>query len=80
MNKNLAIGARFSVGLEKCNRSDSVGIADMVVVISGVLGFSAMVAGVLVADATFPSGRDESIAIVMSAAMNEVFRVGLCGE
>jgi hypothetical protein len=84
VNKNFAIGARFGVGLEKCNRSDSVGIADMVGVISSVLGFSAMGAGVLVAHATFPSGRDESIAIGMSAAMNERFskndRVGLCGQ
>jgi hypothetical protein len=84
VNKNLAIGARFGVGLEKCNRSDSVGIADMVRVISGGLEFPAMGAGVLVADATFPSGRDESIAIGISAAMNERFskndRVRLCGQ
>jgi hypothetical protein len=56
----------------------------MVVVISGGLKFPAMRAGVLVADATFPSGRDESIAIGISAAMNERFsendRVRLCGQ
>ena len=56
----------------------------MVVVISGGFKFPAMVAGVLVADATFPSGRDEAIAIGISAAMNERFskndRVRLCGQ
>jgi hypothetical protein len=73
VNKNFAIGARFGVGLEKCNRSDSVGIADMDLVISVVLEFPAMRACELVAYATFPSGRDEAIAIGISAAMNERF-------
>ena len=84
VNKNFAIRARFSVGLKKCDRSDSVRIADMVVVISGVFEFPAIGAGVLVADATFPSGRDEAIAIGISAAMNEGFSgrgmFRLCGQ
>jgi hypothetical protein len=84
VNKNFAIRAWFSVSLEKCDRSDSVRIADMVVVISVVLEFPAMRACELVAYATFPSGRDEAIAIGISAAMNERFskneRVRLCGQ
>ena len=84
VNKNFAIRARFSVSLEKCNRSDSVRIADMVVVISRGLEFPAIGAGVLVADATFPGGRDEAIAIGISTAMNERFsmndRIRLCGQ
>jgi len=86
VNKNFAIRARFSVGFEKCDRSDSVRIADMVRVVSCGLEFSAIVAGVLVADATLPSGRDEAIAIGISAAMNECFSgrvrvmLRLCGQ
>jgi hypothetical protein len=72
VNKHLAIGARFGIGFEKGNRSDGVRVADMVVIIAMVLEFSAVRACVLVTSGAFPSGRHESIAVGVGAAMNEL--------
>jgi hypothetical protein len=66
---NLAIGAGFSVVLQKSYGSDGVGVAKVCV----VLEFPAMGAGVLVAGGALPSGRDEAVACGISAAVNELF-------
>ena len=69
VNGNLAIGAGFSVVLQKSYGSDGVGVAKVCV----VLEFPAMGAGVLVAGGALPSGRDEAVAGGISAAVNELF-------
>ena len=66
---NLAIGAGFSVVLQKSYGSDGVGVAKVCV----VLEFPAMCAGVLVACGALPGGRDEAVAVGISAAVNELF-------
>ena len=71
MNRNLAIRAWFSVGFEKGDGSDRIRIADMVGILAIGLEFPAIRAGVLVADAALPCGRDEAIAVGISAAVNE---------
>ena len=73
VNGNLAIWTRLGVGLEKSDRSDGVGVANVSGVIVCVLGFPAMGAGVLVAGGALPSGRDEAVAVVMSASVDEMF-------
>ncbi len=75
VNKNLAIRARFGVGLQKSYGRDGIRIAHMVRIIAISLDFPAMRASVLVTGGTLPSGRDESVAVVMSAAMNEFVAV-----
>jgi hypothetical protein len=42
VNKNLAIGARFGVIFEKSDRSDGVGVANMIVIITCGLEFAAV--------------------------------------
>ncbi len=73
VNGNLAIWAWFGVVLQESDRSDGVGVANVSGVIVCVLGFPAMCAGVLVAGGALPSGRDEAVAVVMSASVNEMF-------
>ena len=63
MNRNLAVGAWFGVSLKKCNRSDRVRVADMISVVAVVLEFPAIGAGVFLADAALPSGRDKAVAV-----------------
>ena len=71
VNGNLAIGAWFSVVLQKSDGSDRVGVANVRGVIAFGLEFPAMGAGVLVAGGALPSGRDEAVAGGISAAVNE---------
>jgi hypothetical protein len=75
VNKNLAIRARFGVGLQKSDGRDGIRIAHMEWIIAISLDFPAMRASVLVTGGTLPSGRDESVAVVMSTAMNEFVAV-----
>jgi hypothetical protein len=75
VNENLAIRARFSVGLQKSDRCDSVGVADMERIVAIGLEFPAMRASVLVTGCTLPSGRDEPVAFGISTAMNELMVV-----
>ena len=70
---NLAIGAGFSVVLQKSDGSDGVGVANVRGVIVCSLEFPAMGAGVLVAGGALPGGRDEAVAGGISAAVNELF-------
>jgi hypothetical protein len=79
VNQNLAIGAMFGVNFEKCNRCDSVGIADMVGIIARSLEFPALGAGVFVTGGAFPSGRYEPIAVGISTAMDELIS-GIVGR
>lgn len=72
VNENLAIRARFCVVLQKSDRSEGIRIAHMVRIVACRLGFPAMRASVVVTCCTLPRGRDESIAVGMSAAMNEL--------
>ena len=72
VNENLAIGAWFSIGLQKSDGSDGIRVAHMVWIVAFRLGFPAMRASELVTGGTLPSGRDESVAVVMSTAMNEL--------
>ena len=72
VNENLAIGAWFSIGLQKSDGSDGIRVAHMVWIVAFGLGFPAMRASELVTGGTLPSGRDESVAVVMSTAMNEL--------
>jgi hypothetical protein len=72
VNENFAIGARFSINFEKGNGSDSVGIANMIGIIPICFEFPAIVASVFFADAALPSGRDEAVAVGISAAMDEL--------
>jgi hypothetical protein len=72
VDRNFAIWAWFSVVLEEKNGSDSVGIANMRVIIAISLEFPAMRTSVFMACATFPSGRDEAVAVGISTAMNEL--------
>ena len=72
MNGNLAIGAGFSVVLQKSDGSDGVGVAKVRGVIVCSLEFPAMGAGVLVAGGALPGGRDEAVAVGISAAVNEL--------
>ena len=69
---NLAIGAGFGVVLQESDRCDGVGVANVSGVIVSGLEFPAMRAGVLVAGAALPGGRDEAIAGGISAAVNEL--------
>ena len=73
VNGNFAIGAGFSVVLQKSDGSDGVGVANVSGVIVSGLEFPAMRAGVLVAGGALPSGRDEAVACGISAAVNELF-------
>jgi len=75
VNENLAIRARFGVGLQKSDGRDGIRIAHMEWIVAISLDFPAMRASVLVTSGTLPSGRDESVAVVMSAAMNEFVSV-----
>ena len=75
VNGNLAIRAWFGVVFQKIDGSDGVGVANVRVVIAFGLEFPAMCAGVLVACCTLPSGRDESVAFGISAAVNELLGV-----
>ena len=72
VNKNLAIGARFCVIFEKSDRSDGVGVANMVGIITCSLEFTAVCTGVFFTSGTFPGGRHEAIAIGISTAMDEL--------
>lgn len=72
VNENLAIRAWFCVVLQKSDRSDGIRVAHMVWIVAFGLGFPAMRASELVTGGTLPSGRDESVAVVMSTAMNEM--------
>lgn len=72
VHENLAIGAWFSIGLQKSDGSDGIRVAHMVWIVAFRLGFPAMRASELVTGGTLPSGRDESVAVVMSTAMNEL--------
>ena len=75
VNKNLAIGAWFSVLLQERNRRKRVGIANMCVIIPGGLEFPAMCTGVLVASGTLPSGRHKAITVGISTAMYELLNI-----
>ena len=75
VNGNPAIWARFCIIFEKGDGSDGVGIANMVGIIAIGLEFPAVGTCVLVADATLPSGRDEAVAVGISAAVNELVSV-----
>ena len=77
VNENFAIRARFSIIFEKCNGSDSVGIANMIGIIASGFEFPAIVAGVFLADAALPSGRDEAVAVGIGAAMDELIGVAI---
>ena len=68
VNKNLAIGTRLGVLLQQGNRSDSVGIANMVI----ILEFPAMSTRMFVASSTLPSGRHKAIAFGISTPMDEL--------
>jgi hypothetical protein len=72
VNGNLAVWAWFCIIFEKGNRSDGVRIANMVGIIAIGLELPAIGAGVFVADAALPRGRDEAVAIGISAAVNEL--------
>ena len=74
VNGNLAIWARFGRRFEKRYRSDGVGIAK----VKSGLWFPAMREGVFLACSALPSGRDEAVAVGMSAAMNELI-IGCIG-
>lgn len=71
VHENLAIGAWFSIGLQKSDGSDGVRVAHMVRIVAFGLEFPAMRASELVTGGTLPSGRDEAVAARMSTAMNE---------
>jgi len=72
VNGNLAIRAWFSVVLQHGDRGDGVWVANVRVVIAFGLEFPAMCAGVLVAGGALPGGRDEAVAVGISAAVNEL--------
>lgn len=72
VNGNLAIWARFGRGFEKRDRSECVGVAKVKRIVVSGLWFPAMSAGVFLACSALPSGRDEAVAVGMSAAMNEL--------
>lgn len=81
--KNLATGAWLRGCFEKRNRSDSIRIAKVFGIITMILGFPALRTRVFVACSTFPSGRDEAVAVRMSAAVNELVPrrcIGRCGS
>lgn len=71
VHENLAIRAWFSVGLQKSDRGDRVGVAHMVRIVAIGLEFPAMGTSVLVTGGTLPGGRDEAVAFGISTAMNE---------
>ena len=79
VNGNLAIWAGFGVVFEKGDGSDRVRIADMVGIIAIGLEFPAVGTCVLVADAALPRGRDEAVAVRISAAVNELIS-GIVGS
>ena len=72
VNRNFAIWAWFCVVLKEKDGSDSVGIADMERIIAISLEFPAMSTSVFLTCATFPSGRDETVAVGISTPMNEL--------
>lgn len=72
VNGNLAIRAWFSVVLQHGDRGDGVWVANVSGVIAFGLEFPAMCAGVLVACGALPGGRDEAVAVGISAAVNEL--------
>ena len=69
---NFAIWAWFSVVLQHGDRGDGVGVANVSGVIAFGLEFPAMGAGVLVAGGALPGGRNEAVAVGISAAVNEL--------
>lgn len=71
VNGNLAIRAWFSVVLQKSDRGDGVGVANVCVVIAFGLEFPAMRACIFVTGCALPGGRDEAVAVGISAAVNE---------
>ena len=73
VNENLAIWARLGVGLEKSDRGNGVGVANMRGIIAFSLELPAMCTGVLVTGGTLPSGRHEAVAVGISTAVNELF-------
>ena len=75
VNGNLAIRAWFCVVFEKGNRSDRVRIANVVGIIAICLEFPAVGTSVFIADAALPSGRYETVAVGISAAMDELIGV-----
>jgi hypothetical protein len=75
VNENLAIGTRFGVVLQKSDRSNGVGVANVQGIIAFSLEFPAMGTGVFVTGGTLPSGRDEAVAVGISTAVNELFGV-----
>ena len=77
MNENLAIWAWFGVVLQKSERGDGVGVANVQRIITCGHEFPAMRAGVLVAGCTLPCGRHEAVAVGISTAVNELFCVVL---
>ena len=74
VNQNLAIWAWFGIIFEKGDGCDRVRIANMIRVIACSLEFSAVCAGVFFTGGALPSGRYESVAIGIRAAMNEGIR------
>jgi hypothetical protein len=79
VNENFAIRARFCIIFEKGNGSDGIRIANMMRIIPIGLEFPAIGAGVFVADAALPSGRDKAVAVGISTSMNELInRIIVC--
>ena len=74
VNQNLAIWAWFGIIFEKGDGCDRVRIANMIRVIACRFEFSAVRAGVFFTGGALPSGRYESVAIGIRAAMNEGIR------
>ena len=83
VNENLAIWAGFGVVLQKSDRGNGVGVANVQGIIAFSLEFPAMGTGVFVTGGTLPSGRHEAVAVGISTAVNELFGVvlvhPLCG-
>lgn len=80
VNRNFAIWAWFCVGFEKDHGSNGVGIAYMQRIITIGLDLAAMSASVLLACAAFPSGRYETVAVGISATVNELIGCGGSGR
>ena len=74
VNGNLAIWAWFCVRFKKGNRRNRVRIAHMVGIIAITLEFPTVCASVFFTDAALPCGRDETVAVGISAAMYELIR------
>lgn len=75
VNENLAIGTRLCVALQKRNRSERVGVANMCGIIVFSLELPAMRTRVFVTGGTLPSGRHEAVAVGISTAVNELLNV-----